>query len=279
MTVCIAFTVALGIALLIWAILHYGAGPKAASIKGKKKISIANGGSSTNAAAEDIPDAAGNFLQEMHLVCSKDDSTSWPMYFWHYIQNLLHGMTLGLIPAPEGMGDERMQNHTFTWNLARIGIAGTCAYLVLFPGLWGCFGAGKFTGMGAWNPCPGMDGGLLWKIIISMFAFTYNIFGLVAPQPDKMLGIIPTNNSGSLYKGTIVDQSRWTRNKWSNKVGLNMGGGGWTKDFIGPVVQNTGRFAIALLLLYFGKKFLLWLNDNSNGAMERCCPCFFTSVS
>merc|ERR1711964_911557 len=212
---------------------------------------------------KDLPDTAGNMLEEMHMVCSKDDA-SWGEWAIRYFQNLLNGLSLGVIPAPEGMGDDRLQNNGFGINVLKCIIAAVCAWLVVFPTAWACFGKGQFGGFGGNNPCPGMEGGLFWKIVISILGMGYNMFGFLTPS-TKEKSWIPqmteegvglqwsTKNQatqGNLYYGTMLDMNDSTRNNYADHVGMDMGSGDWSTDVWEPVTQNIGRFGVALLILY-----------------------------
>merc|ERR1711964_444846 len=92
-----------------------------------------------------------------------------------------------------GMGDDRLNNNCFGINCLRFLIAGICAWLVVLPAGWACFGSGQFGGIGGNNPCLGLEGGLFWKIIISILGIGYNLFGFLIPSSQKK-GWAPSYN-------------------------------------------------------------------------------------
>jgi len=54
-----------------------------------------------------------------------------------------------------------------------------------------------------------------------------------------------------------------------------MGTGSFKNDVAGPLMQNIGHFAVALLILYFAKRFILWLKENGEENGKKICPCFY----
>merc|ERR1712139_4245 len=175
-----------------------------------------------------------------------------------------------------GMGDERMDGG-FMWKCTRLAVVGTCAWFILFPAAWGCFGKGAFAGVAGMNPCVGVDGGLFWKLLISVFACTYNMFGMLSPTEKSWYGVSYRNDT-SIYRGTVLDANSYTRDEWSDKFGLKMGDG-TSKNLGGQLVNNFGMFASALVILYLAKMLLLRLQQDGPGCFKRCCPCFATNVS